>query len=84
MGPAVFGEREELVFLGKELGMEKNYSEETARLIDSEVRRLINNALKRAKAVLIKHAQKLEKLAKRLIEKETIEREEFRALMAAA
>ncbi|MFY9461842.1 MAG: cell division protein FtsH, partial [Candidatus Sungiibacteriota bacterium] len=84
LGPAVFGEHEELVFLGKELGTGKNYSEETARLIDAEVRRLISSALKRAREVLTKHRLKLEKLAKRLIEKESIEREEFRALMAAA
>lgn len=84
LGPAVFGERDELVFLGKELGTERNYSEETARMIDVEVRRLINSASKRAREVLTKHRLKLERLAKRLIEKETIERAEFRALMAAA
>ncbi|MEK9147964.1 MAG: cell division protein FtsH, partial [Patescibacteria group bacterium] len=84
LGPTVFGERQELVFLGKEIGTEKNYSEEIARLIDREVRKVINLALKRAKEILVKRRMKLETIAKRLMEKETIEREEFEALMAAA
>lgn len=84
LGPAVFGERQELVFLGKEIGTEKNYSEEIARMIDREVRKIINTALKRAKEVIVRRRQKLEAIAKRLMEKETIEREEFEALMATA
>lgn len=84
LGPAVFGEREELIFLGKEIGSEKNYSEEIARLIDREVRSIIDGALKRAQSVIAKRRGKLDEIAKRLIEKETIERAEFEALMAAA
>lgn len=84
IGPAVFGDREELVFLGKELGVEKNYSEEIARLIDSEVRKLIDNAFKKAKEVVNTRREKLEKIARHLIEKETIEKDEFRMMMAAA
>ena len=83
LGPAVFGERKELVFLGKEIGEEKNYSEEIARLIDREVRKIIDTSLKRAKAIILKRRAKLEAVAKRLIEKETIEREEFEMLMAS-
>ena len=84
LGPAVFCGEDELVFLGKELGTGKNYSEETARLIDQEVRNFINNALKRAKDFILKKKKKLEIIAKILIQKETIERDEFEALMRAA
>ncbi len=83
LGPAVFGERRELVFLGKEIASEKNYSEEVAQLIDREVRKIISNALKRAREVIIKRREKLDLIAKKLIDKETLEREEFEALMAA-
>ncbi len=84
LGPAVFGERKELIFLGKEIGEEKNYSEEIARLIDREVRKIMDTALKRARDIIAKRRAKLESIAKRLMEKETIEREEFEMLMAAA
>ena len=83
VGPTVFGERRELIFLGKEIGEEKNYSEEIARLIDREVRRIIDTGLKRARDIITRRRQKLESIAKRLMEKETIEREEFEVLMAA-
>jgi cell division protease FtsH len=83
VGPTVFGERQELVFLGKEIGREKNYSEEIARLIDREVRRFIDTGLKRARDIVHKRRAKLDAIAKRLIEKETIEREEFEGLMAS-
>ncbi|KKS37742.1 MAG: cell division protein FtsH [Candidatus Sungbacteria bacterium RIFCSPLOWO2_12_FULL_41_11] len=84
IGPAVFGEHGELVFLGKELGMERNYSEETARLIDSEVKKVLDGAFKKAKEIIASRRAKLEQIAKRLIEKETIEKDEFAAMMAAA
>ncbi|MBI4132456.1 MAG: ATP-dependent metallopeptidase FtsH/Yme1/Tma family protein [Candidatus Sungbacteria bacterium] len=84
LGPAVFGERRELIFLGKEIGEEKNYSEEVAQIIDREVRSILSSALKRAKDIIIKRRRKLETIAQRLMEKETIEREEFEVLMAAA
>ncbi len=84
LGPAVFGERQELIFLGKEIGTEKNYSEEIAQLIDREVRGILNTGLKRARDIITKRRAKLEALAKRLMEKETIEREEFETMMVAA
>ena len=83
VGPTVFGERQELVFLGKEIGTEKNYSEDIARLIDREVRRFIDTGLKRARDIILKRRATLEAIAKRLIDKETIEREEFEGLMAS-
>ncbi|MEK7506843.1 MAG: ATP-dependent zinc metalloprotease FtsH [Patescibacteria group bacterium] len=83
VGPITFGDKEELVFLGKELTTEKNYSEATAKLIDSEVRRFIVGALKKGKEVLIKKIGILEKIAKELIAKETLEQKEFYALLGA-
>ena len=81
IGPMSLGERDEMVFLGRELTTERNYSEETARLIDQEVKRIIDEGYKRAKKVLMKRRAKLDEIAKVLIEKERIEREEFEKLV---
>ena len=83
IGPITLGERDELVFLGKELGIEKNYSEETGRLIDSEMKRFMKNAFSRALGILRKYRKVLNALAGRLIENETIEREEFEAILSS-
>lgn len=77
IGPVVVGEREELVFLGRELGEHKNYSEKIASQIDSEVERIVTEAEKNAKQVLTKNKVKLKKLAELLLKKETVEREEI-------
>ncbi len=81
IGPMVLGEKEEMIFLGKEIGTERNYSEDTARLIDQEMKHLITETHTRAKDILTKRRSKLEEIAKVLMEKETIEREEFEALV---
>lgn len=80
-GPVVLGEREEMIFLGREIATERNYSEETARVIDSEVKRLIDTAHKRAKEVLTERREKLDEIAQILIERETIEKDEFEKLV---
>ncbi len=77
VGPMVLGEKEEMVFLGREISTERNYSEDTARLIDQEVKHLITQGYDRAKHALTTRRPKLEEIAKVLMEKETIEREEF-------
>lgn len=77
IGPVVVGEREELVFLGRELGEHKNYSEKIASQIDSEVERIVTEAEKKAEQVLTKNKTKLKKLAELLLKKETVEREEI-------
>jgi cell division protease FtsH len=82
LGPLTFGDREEMVFLGREIAEQRNYSEEVAEEIDEEVRRLIDEAYSRAKEILVTHHAKLELVAKRLIQIETIDRQEFEALMA--
>ena len=77
LGPRTFGKKEELIFLGKEMNEEKNYSEKTAQDIDHEVSTLIEGARKRALELITEKRDKLDKLADTLIEKETIEKEEF-------
>jgi cell division protease FtsH len=82
LGPLTFGDREELVFLGREIAEQRKYSDEVAEEIDHEVRRIIDQAYERAKAILSTYRQKLDGVAHRLIEIETIERSEFEALVA--
>ena len=81
LGLIAFGEKEELVFLGKEISEQRNYSEKIAERIDEEVDIIIKEAEKKAEIILIKHKTLLDKVAKRLVEKETIEREEFEKII---
>jgi cell division protease FtsH len=80
LGPMTFGQKEELVFLGKEIGEQRDYGEAVAQEIDEEVRRIVNGAYERAKEVLRGHPEQLERIAQRLIEIETLTAEEFVAL----
>jgi cell division protease FtsH len=82
LGPLTFGQKEELIFLGREIGEQRNYSEDVAREIDREVQRLINTAYQRAKDVLTASRDKLAAIAQRLIEVETIESGELEAILA--
>ncbi len=84
LGSIAFGEREELAFLGREFGEERNYSEEIASKIDDEVARFINEAQEMAIKSLQQRRKLLDKVATRLIEKETIEKEEYEALIGDA
>jgi len=81
LGLIAFGEKEELVFLGKEISEQRNYSEKIAERIDNEVDAIIKEAQKKAEIVLLKHRNLLDKVGKDLVEKETIEREEFEKLI---
>ncbi len=80
-GPITFGHKEDVIFLGRELYEGREYSEETASEIDKEVERLLDEQHKRVKDIISKNRNKLNKIAERLIEKETIEKEEFEELM---
>jgi cell division protease FtsH len=82
LGPVTFGDREELVFLGKELGEQKNYSEGTAQEIDKEVSKFIASALKTAQKIIKERKEKLQQIAEVLVKKETIDKKEFEELMA--
>ena len=83
IGPVSFGEQDEMIFLGKEIGHTKNYSEKIATLIDDEVSRLMNEAFKRAGKIIKDKRKTLDAIAKHLIEKETIERDDFEKLTAS-
>ncbi len=82
LGPRTFGETEDLIFLGKEISTEKNYSEKVAQEIDKEVHDFIADAAKVAQKILTEKRALLDKITNRLIEKETIEKEEFEELIA--
>ena len=82
LGPLAFGKRDELVFLGREIGEQRNYSDDVARQIDEEVRSIIEQAYNRATDVLTQHRAKLEKLAEELVEKETLDGDAFEALFS--
>ena len=82
MGPVTFGDRHELIFLGKEIGEQRNYSEKVAQKIDEEISNFLNSALKTAAEICRKYRQKLEVIAQQLIKAETIEQEEFNTLVA--
>jgi cell division protease FtsH len=81
LGPRTFGKREELVFLGREIHEQRNYSEKVAEEIDNEVKSLIQRAHDTAKKILNENKERLKLIAERLIAKETIEEAEFEALL---
>ena len=80
LGPLVYGKKEELVFLGKEIGEQRDYSESVAQEIDSEVRRFVAEAHDTALRVLAEHRDKLDAVANRLMEIETLDMAEFEAV----
>ena len=73
LGPIQFGSRDELIFLGKEISQQKDYSEETAQIIDEEVHRIIGEAYRRARQILEEKLDKLHALAKALLEREILD-----------
>lgn len=81
LGARTFGKKEELVFLGREMHENRDYSEETARAIDAEVSRLINEAFERATSILTEKRTTLDTIANTLLEKETLEKDEFDAIV---
>jgi len=81
LGPITFGKRDEHVFLGREISQPKDFSEETARTIDSAIKNLVLGAYERAKNLLTIHRAELQILAKALLEKETLDGQEIQALL---
>ena len=77
LGPMVYGQKEELIFLGREISEQRDYSDAVAEQIDQEVRTLINEAYDRARQILVQYREKLDAVAARLLDVETITREEF-------
>jgi len=81
LGPIVFGDTDNMVFLGREISEQRNYSEEVAMKIDREIEKIIRGEEIRSAKIVKDKKSLLEKIAKTLIEKETIEREEFEKLI---
>jgi cell division protease FtsH len=78
LGPLTFGrQQEEQVFLGRDISRDRNYSEEVAAAIDREVRALVEGAHQRARELLEKHRDKLDRVVQALIERETLDRDDF-------
>ncbi len=80
LGPMVYGQKEELIFLGREISEQRDYSEAVAQDIDKEVRKLVSEAHEKARSILIEYRDRLDAVAKRLLEVETISREEFESI----
>ena len=82
LGPRVFGHDQSMPFLGREFSSEPDYSDEIAREIDDEIRRIVEAAHQRAKDILTEHREALGHISEILVKRETIEKEEFEALLA--
>src|SRR6188508_269097 len=82
LGPLAFGKRDELVFLGREIGEQRNYSDDVAKMIDEEVRAIIDRGYSKAVDVLTQYKDRLIQLAERLVAEETIEQEAFEQMFA--
>ncbi len=80
MGTMVYGQKEEMIFLGREISEQRDYSEAVAEQIDREVRKLVEDAYKSAKTLVKKYRKQLDAVAQKLIEVESINREEFEAI----
>jgi len=77
LGPMVYGQKDEMIFLGREISEQRDYSESVAEQIDKEVRNMVSNAHDRARQILVDYRDMLDAVATRLLERETISREEF-------
>jgi cell division protease FtsH len=82
LGPLAFGKRDELVFLGREIGEQRNYSDDIARQIDEEVRAIIDRGYSRAMDVLVTNRDRLQALAEKLVAEETVDSDAFETLFA--
>ena len=83
MGPMVYGQKEELVFLGREISEQRDYSEAVAEKIDAEVSNIVKTCYKQAKDILTEHKEKLIEVAEKLLVQETISKEEFDEIFPA-
>jgi cell division protease FtsH len=83
MGPMVYGQKEELIFLGREISEQRDYSESVAEQIDQEVRTLVSDSYDRARKILAQYRDRLDAVAERLLEVETVTRDEFEELFPA-
>ena len=77
LGPMVYGQKEELVFLGREISEQRDYSEQVAQNIDNEVQEIVNFAYDKAKEILVEYKDKLIEVAEKLLEVESLSSEDF-------
>jgi len=82
LGPIAFGEKEEMIFLGREISEQRNYSEEVARKIDDEVHRIVAEAYERTRHILTSNREVLDDMANALIEYESVDGDRLRSLIA--
>ncbi len=80
MGPMVYGQKEELIFLGREISEQRDYSEAVAEEIDNEVRTIVNTAYKEARKLLTKYRKQLDAVAQKLLEVETLSKDDFQKI----
>jgi cell division protease FtsH len=80
MGPRVYGQKEEMIFLGREISEQRDYSEAVAEQIDVEVRKIVDDSYKLARKLLTKYRKQLDAVAQKLLEVETLNREDFEAI----
>jgi cell division protease FtsH len=81
LGPLTFGKKEEQIFLGRELSQHRDFSEETAREIDSEVRRLVNTGYERAKSIILENRDAMVRIALALLEREVLDANELKLIL---
>ncbi|MDO8885915.1 ATP-dependent zinc metalloprotease FtsH [Candidatus Oleimmundimicrobium sp.] len=81
IGPLTLGQKQEQVFLGRDFASHTDYSGETAYEIDKEIRRIVDEAYEKAREILTKHRKKLDKIARALVNKETLEKNELKDLL---
>jgi cell division protease FtsH len=81
LGPLTFGKKEEQIFLGREISQHRDFSEETAREIDSEVRRLVNGGYEKAKNIILEHREALIRIAQALLEREVLDSNELKMIL---
>ena len=80
LGPRVYGQKEEMVFLGREISEQRDYSEAVAEQIDAEVRKIVDDSYKMARKLLKKYRKQLDAVAEKLLEVETLTRTDFEAI----
>jgi cell division protease FtsH len=81
LGPLTFGKKEEQIFLGRELSQHRDFSEETAREIDSEVRRLVNTGYEKAKSIILENRDAMVRIALALLEREVLDANELKLIL---
>jgi len=81
LGPVAYGQEDEPIFLGKEIARHKDYSEETARLIDNAIKEILDRSRAAANEILSSHKNDIEKLAEALLSRETLSDEEVRQIL---